>query len=90
MREAVTAVQETPVILTPQEENARFLAFMEAENGRLAKVTTICRPCESAPTPSPSYVRNQDIDLAKPNLDPKGEESSSTRSEHASRGQLTR
>jgi hypothetical protein len=90
VREAVTTVQETLVILTPQEENARFLAFMEAENGRLAKVTTICRHCEGAPAPLPSYVRSQNIDLAKPNLDTKGDESPSTRSEHASRGQSTR
>lgn len=56
--------QVTPAPLTPQEENARFLAFLQAENERLTKVTTICSRCGTSAAPPPPYDRAPNISVA--------------------------
>jgi hypothetical protein len=76
--------------LTPQAENARFLAFIQSENDRLAKVTTICSTCGSNPVAAPIYVRPVDLAYVGKNADARNEIAAPSRASHPSPRQSTK
>lgn len=86
-RSAGTTLQTAPADLTPQEENARFLAFIQSENDRLTKVSTICSTCGGNPVAAPIYVRPADLVYVGKNADARNEIAAPSRTSHPSPGQ---